>query len=33
MILASKQNIKMALQAYGEFDIADKANNLTDVQA
>jgi len=32
MILTSKQNIKTALLAYGEFEIADKADNLTDEQ-
>jgi hypothetical protein len=32
MIVTSKQNIKMALLAFGEFDIADKASHLTDEQ-
>ncbi len=32
MIVTSKQNIKTALQAYGELEIAEKADKLTDEQ-
>ena len=32
MILASKQNIMTALLAYGEFEVAEKADKLADEQ-
>jgi hypothetical protein len=32
MILATKENIKTALLAFGEFEVADKADKLTDEQ-